>query len=328
MELRTKSKRPGMDCYTDVYFDQCEGFSEHINDPTAYKIVLVNDGSFVVDEQGQYRMITGPVAMILNEKSNLNIVTESKVKTRTIFFKPSVIRDEFTIESLNSGKYDKFLSAVKSDTYLTDDEKIKTAITGDVKFEDDFSNSMIYQDALYLLEFTRHNSEIIYYSITTPEYDALRRLMVSIRIELDDQPDNYWILRTRHFLTSILFMVTADFYRNERQDDIYKDLLVAKVARYCWEHLEENITLSDLLKKFSINKKTLNDAFNNEVSMTCMAYLEKMRINEAKLQLQFSDRTVSEISFLCGYDDTNYFTKVFKKLTGTTPTEYQKNMKK
>jgi hypothetical protein len=49
MELRTKSKRPGMDCYTDVYFDQCEGFSEHINDP---------------------------VAMILNEKSNLNIVQE------------------------------------------------------------------------------------------------------------------------------------------------------------------------------------------------------------------------------------------------------------
>ena len=43
--------------------------------------------------------------------------------------------------------------------------------------------------------------------------------------------------------------------------------------------------------------------------------------------LQFTNYSVSEISNMCGYRDTNYFSKVFKKHTGMTASEYQKQMK-
>jgi two-component system response regulator YesN len=52
-----------------------------------------------------------------------------------------------------------------------------------------------------------------------------------------------------------------------------------------------------------------------------------MKINRAKRELQFGTLTISEISVGVGYKDTNYFTKVFKKHTGMTPSEFQKQMR-
>ena len=344
MELVTKSKRPGMDCTLDVYFEQTVGLPKNLNDKTCYKMVLLNSGSFIVEDNGKYIVITTPAAILINEKAEFKVVSEDNIKARTIYFKPSVLREEFTLEALNSGKFYKFLSALKSEetdsaeqtsatsttsttSTISTIESIKKLIAGDIKFEDSFSSEMVYQDALLLLGFFWHNRDVVYYSITKQEFDTLRRLFVSVQIELNTQPDNFWILRTRYFIQSILFMATADFYRNNRQDDIYNDRLVAWVTRYFWDHIDEEITLDSVLKLFSVNKNTLNDAFNKEVSMSCMTYLEQMRINLAKSELQFGTHTVSEISVGVGYKDTNYFTKVFKKHTGMTPSEFQKQMR-
>ena len=177
-----------------------------------------------------------------------------------------------------------------------------------------------------LLEFNWHERDIVYYTLTKQEYDAVDRMFVSVKYDLVEQPDNLWILRVRYFIITLLFTATADFYRNFRQDEIYKDPLVAKVARYLWENLGDDITLTGILKKFSVNKNTLNEAFNNEMSMSCMAYLEQLRVNLAKKMLQFSDYSISEISSTCGYKDVSYFSKVFKKHTGQTASEYQEYM--
>jgi AraC-like DNA-binding protein len=196
-----------------------------------------------------------------------------------------------------------------------------------VSFDKDFTDKSIYQDALLLLEFNRLARNAVYYSLTELEFEAVNRLYMSVRYDLVEQPDNYWILRTRYFIISLLFTATADFYINCRQYELYKDPLVARVASYFWDHLGDEITLDSVLKRFSVNKNTLNEAFNNEVSMSCMAYLEALRVDLAKKILQFGDEPVSEICQICGYSEINYFSKVFKKLTGQTPTEYRRQLK-
>ena len=326
MELRTKSKRPGIKSTIDVFYDKTIGFSKYINDSATYKMVLVKSGSFVVEENGEYKVITAPVGMAVNEKADFKVISESGVESSTIYFKPSFIREEFTFEAINSGKYDKLLNAVKKSRQMDPDERMITAIEGNVEFEDSYDAS-IYQDAILLLEFNWHERDIVYYTLTKQEYDAVNRMFESVKYDLVEQPDNLWILRVRYFIITLLFTATADFYRNFRQDEIYKDPLVAKVARYLWENLGDDITLTGILRKFSVNKNTLNEAFNNEMSMSCMAYLEQLRVNLAKKMLQFSDYSISEISSTCGYKDVSYFSKVFKKHTGQTASEYQKYMK-
>ena len=71
MELKTKSIRPEMNCSIDVFYDETNGFSKHINDTSAYKAVLVESGSFVVEENGEYRVIAAPAALAINEKGSV-----------------------------------------------------------------------------------------------------------------------------------------------------------------------------------------------------------------------------------------------------------------
>lgn len=326
MVLTTKSKRPGMNCSLDVFYEQKDGFSDYLNDKTTYKMILLRSGSFIVEDRGKYISIGTPALIFINDKAEFKVVSENDIKTRTVYFSPTVIRDEFTIEALNSGKYDRFLNAI-DDSDMTQNEKMEKLINDDIRFEDDFSNEMIYQDALYLQQFFMKDRDIGYFNLTLQEYNWFMRVFISIEYEVKEQPDNFWIMRIRYFILQLLFTTSADFYRNNRQDDIYKDPLVAKVTRYLWDNIYEDITMDTVLKEFSINKNTLNDAFNKEVSMSCMTYLEQMRINLAKHELRFGTHTISEISDGCGYRETNYFTKVFKKYTGMTPSEYQKQMK-
>ena len=332
MELITKSKRPGMNCYIDVFYEETKGFSARINDRNSYKLVLVKSGSFGVEENGDYRVITAPAGILINEKADFNVVSENDVISRTIYFKPTFIREEFIFEAIDSGKYDKFFTAVKdsgketSSDKKTSFEKVGNSLDGDCEFEDCFRDS-IYQDYLLLTQFFGRDRNVVFFSLTMQEYDMVNRLVMSVRYDLVEQPDNFWILRVRYFIISLLFVATADFYVNWRQNELYKDPLVANVSSYLWDHLNEEITLESLLNRFSVNKNTLNDAFNNEVSMSCMAYLEDLRVNCAKRMLQFGDESVSEISRECGYDDTNYFSKVFKKHTGQTPSEFRRQMK-
>lgn len=326
MELITKSKRPGMNCSIDVFFEETKGFSAYINDRNTYKLVLVKSGHFVIEENGEYRVITAPAGILINEKADFKVISENGVVTRTLFFKPTFIREEFTFEAIASGKYDKLFSAVKDVGKKTASEKVYESIVGNFEIEDCFRDS-IYQDYLLLSEFFGRDRDIVCYALTKQEYDMVNRLVMSARYDLVEQPDNLWILRVRYFIISLLFLATADFYINWRQYELYKDPLVAKVSSYFWDHLSEEITLESVLKKFSVNKNTLNNAFNNEMSMSCMAYLEDLRVNRAKKMLQLDDESVSEISRLCGYDDTGYFSKVFKKHTGLTPSDYRRQMK-
>lgn len=326
MELKTKSKRKGMNCSIDVFYEETVGFSSHLNDKTSYKMVLISEGSFAVEEDGEYRVVTAPAALGMNERADFKVISEDGVRSQTIYFRPTFIRKEFTFDAIRSGKYDKFMSTSKDGDDLPYFDRFNKACFEDREFEDCFPEP-VYQDFLLLMAFNSHERNILYYSLTVLEYEAVNRLFQSVRYDLVEQPDNLWILRVRYFINSILFFAAADFYRNFRQYELYSDPLVAKVATYFWENLGDDITLESVLKRFSVNKNILNDAFNKEVSMSCMAYLEHLRVNLAKKYLQYDEESISEISQICGYQDTNYFTKVFKKHTGQTPSEYRKSMK-
>lgn len=324
MEFITRSKRSNVECSIDVYFERVNGIPQYINDKTTWKMLLLDRGSFKIEQNNGFRVIKAPAAITLNEKAEIKIVSSDNARSRVIFFKPTFLRDEFTYEAIESRLYEKFLSAAGEDK-KAGFEKYLTAVNDNVEFEKCFWKNEIYQDALYLLNFIMFEDGIGIWELTSQEYEFIRRLAISVEYDLEEQPDNFWTLRVRHFLKDILFMGIADFYHNFREEEIFKDQLVASVVQYCRENLMTKINLSMILKEFSVNKNQLNVAFDNEVGMTCMEYVEKMRINYSKRLLDEQNWSISEISEKIGYDDTNYYSKVFKKHIGMTPSEYRQN---
>ena len=64
--------------------------------------------------------------------------------------------------------------------------------------------------------------------------------------------------------------------------------------------------------------------FKKETDMNFSEYLKKIRIDNAKNLLLNTENTVEDISYAVGYSDIKYFSRLFKKLTGVTPTEFRK----
>ncbi len=82
-------------------------------------------------------------------------------------------------------------------------------------------------------------------------------------------------------------------------------------------------SIADIADKFDISPSHMTREFTNEVGITPIKYLTKVRIQNAKKLLQDTNKTVSQIAEECGYDQTNYFCKMFKNTVGQTPLQYR-----
>ena len=78
MELITKSKRPGMNCSIDVFYEETKGISAHINDRNTYKMMLVKSGSFVIEEDGGNRGIFDIIVI-----TGLDVVENGQIVEKT-----------------------------------------------------------------------------------------------------------------------------------------------------------------------------------------------------------------------------------------------------
>lgn len=96
-----------------------------------------------------------------------------------------------------------------------------------------------------------------------------------------------------------------------------------RINRYIYEHYHENITLNEIADTFYINKTYLSTLFRKKYGETAGQLIIRLKIADAKRQLSYSTRGISEISESLGYADPSYFNKQFKKETGFSPGQYR-----
>ena len=60
------------------------------------------------------------------------------------------------------------------------------------------------------------------------------------------------------------------------------------------------------------------------MKVTVIEYLNQIRIKNARQLLEFSDKDIGQVAQLCGFRSTAYFCNLFRKLTGTSPTEFRR----
>ena len=97
-----------------------------------------------------------------------------------------------------------------------------------------------------------------------------------------------------------------------------------EIKDYLDAHYGEKITLDALAEQFYINKFYLTRVFKEQFGQTVTGYLMQLRITRAKRLLRFSDKNIEVIAQECGMSDANYFSRIFKKVEGTTPGQYRR----
>ena len=99
---------------------------------------------------------------------------------------------------------------------------------------------------------------------------------------------------------------------------------INEILDYIKEHYDKALELSDISKVFNFNYYYLSYYFNNHCKEGFSEYLNRIRIEKACELLNDNTRYVSEISSMIGYSDHSYFCRVFKKITGYTPSSYRR----
>jgi len=99
-----------------------------------------------------------------------------------------------------------------------------------------------------------------------------------------------------------------------------------EIARYIEAHYTQDITLQDISARFHLNREYISRKFKNEFQETLIDYVNRIRVEKAKMLLLNPHLRMAQIAQMIGYHDEKYFSRVFKKLTQMSPNDYRKGM--
>lgn len=103
--------------------------------------------------------------------------------------------------------------------------------------------------------------------------------------------------------------------------------LIQNCILYIEQHYSEELNLTTLAELHYVSRQYLSSLFKKETGMNLTDYIQECQMQHALEFLNDSANTVSRAAELCGYENTAYFTKIFKKYHGITPREYRKQQK-
>lgn len=108
-----------------------------------------------------------------------------------------------------------------------------------------------------------------------------------------------------------------------REDSCESHTLFERVSNYIHQNYYQSLTIASLAEQNNVNRNRLSYVFRTHAGMGPAEYLLKYRINIAQEMLFTSDAPVQQIAQTVGMADPFYFSRVFKKQCGISPTEYR-----
>ncbi|MHC5269126.1 response regulator [Enterococcus sp. LJL98] len=149
--------------------------------------------------------------------------------------------------------------------------------------------------------------------------------------------------QTHHKFSQFLFQIyqETDFFRIESLllkfiEELFNELrqaqsqkmegeLITQIKNYLAIHFMENISLQILSEHFFVTTVYLSRLFKQKTGQNFIDYLTQLRLEHAKKLLRQSNLKIYQIAEQVGYDNSRYFTRLFKETVGVTPTEFRKS---
>lgn len=162
-----------------------------------------------------------------------------------------------------------------------------------------------------------------------------RNLLYNFLIELEKLGVDSESMKERHF-SMLEQALWADDFKHAVEAVIQElrqilknyscteDERVLQMKQYVASHYQEPLELSDIAGQFGLSYHYLSSYFSQMAKEGFSEYLNRLRIEHARELLRESDMSIAEVGCGVGYADHSYFCRVFKKITGVTPSGYRR----
>jgi len=138
----------------------------------------------------------------------------------------------------------------------------------------------------------------------------LRKILMTISKELDDS----------HSTTQLKEPLATTLHINHPE--------INKIITYIEQNYDKDITVKSLAQYVMMGENYISALFKKKIGQNLIHYVHEYRINKSKELLLQSDLTVGEVGVQVGFANDNYFIKIFKRVTGTTPSQFRSEQKR
>lgn len=165
-----------------------------------------------------------------------------------------------------------------------------------------------------MLNMTLHN-----FSRELTEHEGMEELLSSFSM-VDE-------VSTIEELAEAFYHILLNCFKEDGFKDANAKNKVKLAITYMKQNYVQNIVINELAERFGMSPNYFSSMFKKEMHQSAVNYLTKLRVDKAAEYLIETDESVADISKRVGYEDSQYFFRVFKKATGMTPLMYRKEHK-
>lgn len=160
------------------------------------------------------------------------------------------------------------------------------------------------------------------------DYKAVLNVAVSIYNRREEHYKRLASVEFHRFLMKIAHEFVLNNAAHITGGAIKKSILkVDGILNYLNSNYMNKISSNQLEELYEVNFDYINRVFSERTGHTIFQYLNSIRINHAKELISTTNLNFNEIAYLTGIEDQYYFSKIFKKYCGLTPTQYYENLK-
>lgn len=105
------------------------------------------------------------------------------------------------------------------------------------------------------------------------------------------------------------------------------DKLLLKICDYLEANIENRLTFTDIQKEFGLSASVIKRLFQNHMSCGIMEHFTRLKIDAAKQMIREGEYNFTQISEKLGFNTSQYFTTVFRRISGMSPSEYAYSVK-
>lgn len=176
--------------------------------------------------------------------------------------------------------------------------------------------------ALFAVQHTRHQEP----HMKLNAHQLAKVLAIAEGIEVEQEglaPGNEFARQTK--LRELMLFLSRHF-SHVASPSAAKTLELGNVISYMEKRLGEQLDFKDLARVAQMAPTTFRRVFQDSFACSPMAYLQQLRIKNAMLLLADPTRNISDVAYAVGFNDSGYFSRVFKQETGKTPKAFRRQI--
>jgi AraC-like DNA-binding protein len=139
----------------------------------------------------------------------------------------------------------------------------------------------------------------------------------------EEEKKNCGYLQMQKLYMKQLLIMIERYCTDNVESSLSSSYKVAEnISKYIRENYSDDLSLARLSREFSMTPTYLSRFFKKSTGISLNEYINIVRVTEAEKLLKNPDVTVTQVAFACGFNDSNYFSSVFKKAKGITPKKF------